>query len=193
MLKDINKSINITEKNIKDFINLFDDFEDIEEVYNKYSSQKNLSQKEKVIKNNSKLMIDLNNNRNELEEFINSEMNHFAPNLSKIAGESLGAKLITLAGGLKKLAFQPSGTIQLLGAEKALFRHLRDGSDPPKHGIIFEHPYVRNTDWDKRGKIARALASKIAIAARIDYFSKEDKSDELKSELEKRVNEVRKN
>ncbi|PTD93728.1 hypothetical protein C9439_06690 [archaeon SCG-AAA382B04] len=193
LLNDLNKSINILEDNINDFIQLFDGPEDIESTYKKYEKKDSPTQKEETIKQISKLLIEKRKTRKKLTKYIKAEMKEFAPNTSKIAGEILGAKLISLAGGLKKLATKPSGTIQVLGAEKALFRHLRDGSAPPKHGIIFEHPYVRNTHWDKRGKIARALASKIAIATRIDYFSKKDKSREIKEELNQRLEEVRKN
>lgn len=193
LLNDLDKSLNIFKENIEDFLSLFEELDDPEEVYKKYKNKKSLRTKEQALKKNSLLLIEFKKTRKNLVDYIKEEMKEFAPNLSNIAGGVLGAKLISLAGGLKKLATKPSGTIQVLGAEKALFRHLREGSEPPKHGIIFEHPYIRNTHWSKRGKIARALASKIAIAARIDYFSKEEKHEPLQKELEERVREVREN
>lgn len=126
------------------------------------------------------------------EAYIRELMNSEAPNLSAVAGAILGAKLISLAGGLERLAKLPASTIQVLGAEKALFRFFRTGRGAPKHGIIFQHPYVHGSPKWQRGKIARLLATKIAIAARIDYFSREDRSGELKKILEERIAEIKK-
>ncbi len=95
-------------------------------------------------------------------------------------------------GSLRRLASLPSGTIQLLGAEKAMFRHLKEGSRPPKHGILFTHPMVRNAPGWQRGAISRALAAKICLAARADEYSHNDISVLLKQQLEKRVAEIKK-
>jgi len=84
-----------------------------------------------------------------------------------------------------------SSTIQLLGAEKALFRHLKGKGKPPKYGVLFTHPYIQNSPKNQRGKIARLLASKLSIAAKMDYFSKEDHSQELKKDLEEKIKEIR--
>jgi nucleolar protein 56 len=94
-----------------------------------------------------------------------------APNLSRMAGPVLTARLIALAGGLGTLAKKPSGTVQVLGAEDALFAHLAGRAPSPKHGIIYTHDYVRNTRPEDRGSAARALAGKLAIAARIDHYA----------------------
>lgn len=126
------------------------------------------------------------------EGYIRDLMSSEAPNLSAVAGAILGAKLISLAGGLEKLARMPASTIQVLGAEKALFRFFRTGRGAPKHGVIFQHPYIHGSPKWQRGKIARLLATKIAIAARIDYFSREDRSGELRKALEERLAEIRK-
>lgn len=96
-----------------------------------------------------------------------------------------------MAGGLERLARLPASTIQVLGAEKALFRFLKTGRGSPKHGVIFQHPLIHTAPKWQRGKIARALATKISIAARIDYFSKEDRGAQLREALEKRVEEIR--
>jgi len=93
-----------------------------------------------------------------------------APHLTKILGEELTAELITEAKSLKKLAFMASSKIQVLGAEAALFRHLKEGTKAPKHGIIFKHSLVQKAE--NKGKAARQLASKISIAAKKDYFRK---------------------
>jgi len=142
------------------------------------------------VKRVSEQLMSLKKARDRVLSYIEREMMGFAPNLTKVCGPVIGGRLISLAGGLKKLAMMPSGTIQVLGAEKALFRHLKDGSEPPKHGVIFQHELIRNTHWSKRGKLARTLASKIALASRIDYFSGEDKSKTLLEDLEKRKKEV---
>jgi nucleolar protein 56 len=82
----------------------------------------------------------------------------------------VGARIISKAGSLARLATLPASTIQILGAEKALFRALKTGARPPKHGLLFQHPLIHSAPKWQRGKIARAVASKVAIAARIDYY-----------------------
>lgn len=103
-----------------------------------------------------------------LEKFINVQTVKLAPNASRIATPLLTARLMSLAGGFKELAFMPASTIQLLGAEKALFRHLKGGAKPPKHGIILSHSSVQSAK--NKGKAARQLANKLMIALRKDYF-----------------------
>jgi nucleolar protein 56 len=109
--------------------------------------------------------------RKSIENYIDLKMNKIAPNLRNLVGASLGAKLIAHVGSIKKLATYPSGTVQIMGAEKALFRHLKTGERPPKHGLIFQHPEVRTSPWWIRGKIARTLALKISLSVRKDVFS----------------------
>ena len=125
-----------------------------------------------------------------LSAFVEQQMQEMAPNFSKIATPLLGAKILAAAGGMKKLALMSSSTIQVIGAEKALFAHIKTGSPSPKHGLIFNHPLIQQTPRDKRGKIARALAGKLSIAARIDYFGKRQASAELEKGLGKRAKEI---
>lgn len=113
-----------------------------------------------------------------------------APNLAALAGPVLAARLIALAGGLKQLARKPSGTVQVLGAEEALFAHLRGNAPSPKHGVIFTHEAVRGTRPAERGSAARALAGKLAIAARIDHYAG-DRRPELETELRERIERIR--
>jgi nucleolar protein 56 len=113
-----------------------------------------------------------------------------APNLAALAGPVLAARLIALAGGLESLAKQPSGTVQVLGAEDALFAHLRGEAPSPKHGVIFTHEYVEGTDPEHRGSAARALAGKLSIAARTDHYSGERKP-EIDEQLEERMARIR--
>jgi nucleolar protein 56 len=94
-----------------------------------------------------------------------------APNLSEVLGELLGARLIARAGGLEKLAKLPASSLQVMGAREALFKHLREGTPSPKHGFIFRHPLVSGAPKRLRGRMARMLAGKAAIAARVDYYS----------------------
>jgi len=128
--------------------------------------------------------------RERISDRISGVMGEIAPNTSAVAGPLLGAKLIAKAGGLDKLARLPSSSVQIMGAERALFRAMREGSRPPKHGLIFQHPIVHNAARKLRGKAARALASKITIACRIDTFSGSDIGEELTKSLKKRVDSL---
>lgn len=125
--------------------------------------------------------------RSELTEYLEMKMETEAPSLTTLVGPKLGAELIAQAGSLKKLALMPSSTIQLLGAEKSLFRHLKKGTPPPKHGHILQHPYVHRSPPGTRGKAARLLANKVAIAARVDYFKGEPVGKELKVQIESKL------
>ena len=134
-------------------------------------------------------VINLVKVRDKMLNYISDLMNNVAPNLSAIAGPTIGARLIAKSGGMMKLARLPSSTIQLLGAEKALFRSLKSGSRPPKHGIIFQHDKVHSSPKWQRGKIARSLASKIAIAVRIDVF-RGSKEIDIEHSLDERYREI---
>lgn len=133
---------------------------------------------------------DLASERDELREFVERRAPDVAPNLSALADPVLATRLIALAGGLESLAKMPSGTVQVLGAEDALFAHLRGHASSPKHGIIFTHEYVRGTESDERGSAARALAGKLTIAARVDHYAG-DYRPELKAELDERIERIR--
>ncbi len=140
-----------------------------------------------VMKELSLTLVQLLNTRKLIEKYLRENMPLMAPNLSSVAGPILGAGLLSIAGSLEKLASMPSGTIQVLGANNALFKHLRGKAPSPKHGLIFRHPSVNGAPKWQRGKIARALASKIAIAARYDHYSgelKEDFAHDLKLKVE---------
>ena len=135
--------------------------------------------------------LELYDVRQSLEKYVDSIMDEVAPNIRALVGSLLGARLIALAGGLTNLAKLPASTVQVLGAEKALFRSLRTGARPPKHGIIFQHSLIHEAKRWQRGKVARALAGKLAIAARIDAFSGKYAGDKLKADLEKRIGEIK--
>jgi nucleolar protein 56 len=136
-------------------------------------------------------ILELHDTRQSLENYIDSVMEEIAPNTRAIGGSLLGAHLVALAGGLVNLAKLPASTIQILGAEKALFRSLKTKARPPKHGVIFQHPLIHDAKRWQRGKIARALAGKLTIAARVDAFSGKYAGDKLKADLEKRIEEIK--
>ena len=132
-------------------------------------------------------IYEMQQTRKDLEEYVDFRMQDIAPNLRLLVGSSLGAKLISHAGGLKRLAMYPSSTVQIMGAEKALFRHLKSGERPPKYGLIYQHPQVRGAKWWNRGKIARMLAGMISHAVRRDVFTKtfdENAAEEFKLKAE---------
>jgi nucleolar protein 56 len=129
--------------------------------------------------------------RQSLETYLDSTMEEVAPNTKYLVGSLLGARLIAMAGGLTNLAKRPASTIQVLGAEKALFRSLKTGTRPPKHGLIFQHTLLHDAKRWQRGKIARALAGKLAIAARADAFGGRHIGEELKAVMDKRIEEIR--
>jgi len=104
------------------------------------------------------------------EKYLKNLMNEQCPNLLKTATTLIGARLISLSGSLKHLAELPSSTIQILGSEKALFRHLSKGTKAPKFGVIFAHPDILNSK--EKGKSARKISAKISIAVKKDYFKK---------------------
>ena len=133
----------------------------------------------------------VNNEIISLEKQIENDMEHIAPNTTKLAGPLIGARLISIAGGLERLAVMPASTIQLLGAEKAFFRFKKEGGKPPKHGVIFQQSLINKAPYNIRGKIARVIATKISIAVKADFFTKRDISKELLEGLEKRVKEIK--
>lgn len=108
--------------------------------------------------------------RDFLIDYLEEKMNVHCKNVLALAGTTIGAKLLREAGSLKRLASLQSGTIQLLGAEKALFRHIKTGAKTPKYGYIVNHPIVIGASIDDKGKSARALADKISVCARLDFF-----------------------
>jgi nucleolar protein 56 len=126
-----------------------------------------------------------------LSDHIEVEMETIAPNVKELLTASVGARIIAKAGSLARLATLPASTIQVLGAEKALFRALKTGARPPKHGILFQHPLIHSAPKWQRGKIARAIASKVAIAARIDYYRHEGKENSIQHRLNTRLIEIR--
>ncbi len=136
------------------------------------------------------LAVELSTERDKLNSYVESSMKRIAPNVTEVAGATIGARLMAKAGGLDRLAVLPASTIQILGAEKALFRALRTGARPPKHGILFQHQEVHMAPKWQRGKIARTLANKIAIAARVDFY-RGTADASLKASLDRRLEQIK--
>ncbi|MBU4266729.1 MAG: hypothetical protein L6243_04300 [Candidatus Altiarchaeales archaeon] len=128
-------------------------------------------------------ILALYSTKEETEKYIDAMMAEIAPNLAALAGPLLGARLIAIAGSLKRLCMFPASTIQVLGAEDAFFRFLKTKKNPPKHGIIFQLPEIRSAQKKNRGKISRTFAAKLAIAARADYFKGEFIGDKLRKDF----------
>jgi nucleolar protein 56 len=136
-------------------------------------------------------LLGLYRTRGGIEEYLKENMPRTAPNITSIAGHLLGARLLSITGSLKNLASMPSSTIQVIGANNALFKHLKGKAPSPKHGVIFRHPLINTAPRWQRGKIARVLSSKISLAARYDLYAGELKED-LSRELMMKVDVIRK-
>ncbi len=143
-----------------------------------------------VLQNLAEEIKHLSNTRDSLTKHLEQEMDKVAPNTKEILGATIGARMIAKVGSLDRLAMLPASTVQVIGAERALFRALKTGSRPPKHGIIFQHPLVHSAPKWQRGKIARAIAAKVVIAARIDAY-KGVKEPSLMGKLNERIEEIR--
>jgi nucleolar protein 56 len=135
-------------------------------------------------------IMNLKASRQQIEEALSQSIQTIAPNLSSLAGPLLAARLMSRAGSLERLSQMPSSAIQLIGAEKSLFKHLKGKAPSPKHGLIYRHPAILKAPKKQRGRLARALSGKLAIAARIDYHSGVI-WPELKETLDNRLSEIR--
>ncbi len=142
-----------------------------------------------IVQSIAKQILDFHDLRKKLEDHVETEMETIAPNISAILGAAVGARILGRAGSLRKLASMPASTVQVIGAEKALFRSLKTGAQPPKHGLLFQHAMVHAAPRWQRGKIARAIAAKAVIAARVDVYG-EGINNTLLEKLNVRVNEI---
>lgn len=149
-------------------------------------TQKNIA----MVKKLADEVISQSELRRILSDHIEFAMETVAPNIKAMLTASVGARIIAKAGSLSRLAVLPASTIQVLGAEKALFRALKTGTRPPKHGLLFQHPLIHAAPKWQRGKIARALASKVAIAARIDVYRHAEKDLSISKRLDARIAEI---
>ena len=149
------------------------------------------SEKDKsIIEKYSSLTLNLYTIGNELEKYIKSLAKEVMPNFSSLTDTLLACRILSIAGSVERLSKFTSSSIQLAGAEKALFRHIKGKGKAPKYGIIFNDSRIKNADKEKQAKLARVLSSKLMIAVRIDYYSKRDDSEKLRKELEKEMNSI---
>lgn len=215
-LEEIDKSINVFIERLREFFGLhfpemdriISDHKRYAAIIEKFGSREKIEDPElkllaeksmgadfkeediKTLRLFSSKILELYNLRESLSKYLEKLLKEVAPNFSELAGPMLAAKLIAKAGGLEKLAKMASSTIQLLGAEKALFRFLHGHGKSPRFGLLFNHLLIQNAPEKLKGRIARVLASKLSIAAKMDYYSKEYKADKLKQELQERVKEI---
>ncbi|XP_021719799.1 nucleolar protein 56-like [Chenopodium quinoa] len=135
-------------------------------------------------------VMDLSEYRRKLYDYLVTKMNDIAPNLTSLIGEMVGARLISHAGSLTNLAKCPSSTLQILGAEKALFRALKTRGNTPKYGLIFHSSFIGRASSRNKGRMARYLANKCSIASRIDCFSEKGSTifgEKLREQVEERL------
>ncbi|MGI0037095.1 MAG: NOP5/NOP56 family protein [Nitrososphaera sp.] len=144
-----------------------------------------------IVKSLAGQIISQSDLRRVLADHIEVSMEAVAPNVKEMLTATVGARIIAKAGSLARLAMLPASTIQVLGAEKALFRALKTGARPPKHGLLFQHPLIHSAPKWQRGKIARAVASKVAIAARIDFYRHAGRDATISDKLNTRITEIR--
>ncbi|XP_037876602.1 nucleolar protein 56 [Bombyx mori] len=135
-------------------------------------------------------VVALSNYRKQISEYLHSKMNSVAPNLSTLVGDQVGARLISKAGSLTNLAKYPASTLQILGAEKALFRALKTRSNTPKYGLLYHSTFIGRAGLKNKGRISRYLANKCSIASRIDCFSEMQSAvfgEKLRQQVEDRL------
>jgi len=215
-IEEIDKAVNILIERLREFYGLHFpemdriilDHEKYARIVEKFGTRQNIEDPElnlfkeksmgidlteedvKAIRSLATQILSLYKLRENLSKYLEKILREVAPNFAEIAGPMLAAKLIAKAGGLEKLAKMPSSTVQLIGAEKALFRFLHGKGRSPRFGLLFSHSMIQNAPDKLKGRIARALAAKLSIAAKMDYYSKEYRADKLKQELQERVKEI---
>ena len=199
-IEDLTKVLNILAKDLREWYGYYNpEFSREIENHEEFVSLI-LDKKDKKIKNGMggdlkkedlKPILELCNQINDMykfkqkqEKYLEDLMTNVCPNITAITGSIIGAQLIQHAGSLKSLILMPSSTVQLLGAEEALFRHIKTGARCPRHGLIINHPLISKASQKDHGKIARALASKILLAAKVDYFKGKFIGDKLLKDIE---------
>lgn len=184
-LDDLNQSVNLLDERLYEWSRLHRD---------EIAHGKDLAEAlrdDKIMGEMANAILGLRKSRLGLENEVAEAAARIAPNLSGLAGPVLAARLISRAGGLKHLSEMPSSAIQVMGAEKSLFKHLKGNAPSPKHGLIYRHPSISGAPKRLRGKVARAIAGKLAIAARLDFYGSGLSAD-LKISLDNRLAEIRK-
>ncbi|WOK96031.1 hypothetical protein Cni_G04738 [Canna indica] len=189
----VDNKANLNESHIPDLADIVGDEEKAKEIVEaaKASMGQDLSPIDLInVQQFAQRVINLSEYRKKLYEYLVTKMNDIAPNLASLIGEVVGARLISHAGSLSNLAKCPSSTLQILGAEKALFRALKTGGNTPKYGLIFHSSFIGRASARNKGRIARYLANKCSIASRIDCFSEVNTSifgQKLREQVEERL------
>lgn len=189
-IDETNKAINIMTKRFVEWHSYHfpgEKEKDFGEIIAKYDSSGKTNPENEALKDVASSILALQKTKNRLEKYVEKSMKKLAPNLSYFAAPMISAKLISLAGGLSRLSIMPSSTIHLLGAEKALFRHLKGGGKSPKHGVILQHPLIHQAEHKQRGRIARIFANNIAIAVKADCYSKHFIAEQLEKRFKKQI------
>ncbi|MGI0100629.1 MAG: hypothetical protein ACREBH_02845 [Candidatus Micrarchaeaceae archaeon] len=187
----LNSRENISKEEINAAIN---DDQKSDSIYNKSIStigrSMNGNEKEAIM-HFAKLSNQMHETLEQLESYIKVTSKAIMPNATYLTDEKITAELLSKAGSLERLAAMPASTVQLLGAEKALFKHIKFGSSPPKYGVLFKLADISNGPKDKRGRIARAYATKISIALKADFYTKNFIAEKLKEDLERNIKKIK--
>ena len=192
LVSELGMRDNFKAEQIKSITSLSDEKIETVEAKAKRSLGGDLSETDIItIKKLAKTVIDQIEYRKDLEKYISEALDSVAPNLKFVLGASITAKLISIAGSLERLAKFSSSTIQILGAEKALFKALKSGGKTPKYGILFQWNKIRGEKAYLRGKIARMVSGKVSILAKVDYYKGEFIGDKYKENIEKKIEKIK--
>ena len=190
--KQIEDKLQAEDLQIIQMVNSLDDLIQISNLMSeRLESWKMLPTKDEYIRPLNDLFSSVKTEISRLSDLIENSVTKVAPNTCKIISPLITARLISFAGGIERLACMPASTIQLLGAEKALFRFKKEGGKPPKHGIIFQHPTINKSKLQIRGKIARLIATKISIAIKADFFTGRDITSFLEKSMDSQLKRIR--
>jgi len=190
--KNTYESLSKKDLQLIQMVNAFDDLTHILNlIFERKSSWEVLPNSEEMMNPLLESEKQIEQSMQSFQQMIEKAVDEIAPNIGLVVGPFIGARLIAQAGGLNRLALMSSSTIQMLGAEKALFRFKKEGGKPPKHGIIFQHAHICRSPRNIRGRIARAMAAKISLAAKADAFTKNSIGEDLRNDLDAEVEMLR--
>ena len=209
-LNDLDKILNYMSERLREWYGLHypeykvKDHEKFAEMIDKHGNRENfpgfsksmgmeLTEKDiKMLKQYADQTKEMYELKKEIVQYLEKVVPEEIPNLNALLGSLLAARLMAHAGSLEKLAKMPSSKLQLVGAEKALFKYLKGQQKKvPKYGILFTHPDISGASKENQGKIARLLSAKLVLAARADFYSKKDISKELVADYKKKLSELK--
>lgn len=193
LIKVIDNKDELTLENINSVVN---DVNKSKTIYEKATAEnigKEISPEEAyIVERYAELIKKSNETLEELQKYIDTTANKLMPNTVYLTNSLTASELLNKAGSMEKLSIMPSSTIQLLGAENALFKHIKFGSKPPKYGLLFKLPEINTARRDTKGRIARVYANKISIALKADYYTKNFIAKELKESLDSSISRISK-